>query len=305
MKDFDFATKKLMTPGPVPLPEMVKKVFSDYECHHRSKEFGEILLRVFSNLKTIFQTQQHCYLLAATGTGALEAGFLQCVSAEDKVLTINAGKFGERWGKIAKAYGISYEEISVEWGRSVDLNLVREKLKKENFKALAFQACETSTGSLLPVKELCEICQETQALSLVDGITALGAVELPMDQWNMDVVVGGSQKAFMLPTGLSFVSLSQKAEQISSDIPSYYFNLKEEKKANLDGKTRYSSLTQFVLALDVVLDEIINKVGFENHLKSIREKADFFRSEVNLELFPDVPSPSLSCLKMPALKGAK
>ncbi len=289
-----------MTPGPVPMPEAVKQSLARYECHHRTPEFAEILERVFVNLKPVFQTKQHCYMLAATGTGGLEAAMVNTLSTQKKSLFINAGKFGERWGKLAKAYGLPFDEIVVPWGEDIPLDKVREKLQAYDYQALGFQACETSTGALLPVRDLAQICQETDTLSVVDGITALGAVSLPMDDWGLDVVVGGSQKAFMLPTGMTFLSLSEKAEQEQSDIPSYYFNLAAEKKANQEGKTRYSTPTHFVIALDIVLDDILNRVGFAEHLKGIAEKAQVFRDNVSLPLFPKTASASLSCLSVPA-----
>ncbi|MCB0378989.1 MAG: alanine--glyoxylate aminotransferase family protein [Bdellovibrionales bacterium] len=297
--DHRFANKKLMTPGPVSLPDSVKYSLGHSECHHRTKEFEEVLARVFQNLKSVFQTQQHCYMLSSTGTGAMEAALVHCLSPGDKLLTINAGKFGERWGKIAKAYGFQCDDLDFPWGESLDLNKVEEALQK-GYKALAFQACETSTGSLLPSKDLAALANQYSALSICDGITALGAVDLPMDDWGLDVVVGGSQKAFMLPTGMSFISLSQKAEAVQSSTPKYYWDLLAEKKSNLSGQTRWSTPNHFVLALDIVLDYVLNEVGLKKHLQSIIDRAEFFRSQVKLELYPQNPSPSLSCLKTPA-----
>ena len=293
-----FAGKKLLAPGPVPLPDFVKDSFSQIECHHRSSEFQAILMRVFSQLKSVFQTQSHCYMLSATGTGGLEAAMVNCMRRDRKALFINAGKFGERWGKIAKAYGVPFDELVFEWGEDIDLNLVEDKLRSHDYQGLAWQACETSSGALLPSHELSRLAQRYSAISLVDGITALGATELPMDEWGIDVVVGGSQKAFMLPTGMAFLATSEKAEACQSDIPSYYFDLEAEKKANLTGKTRYSTLNHFVVALDFVLKDILQK-GLTSHLAGIAELAEHFRNEVSLELFPKTASPSLSCLKVP------
>ena len=293
-----FFQKKLMTPGPVSLPKKVRQVFSQLECHHRTAEFCTVLNRVFENLKKIFQTQQHCYLLTATGTGALEASLVNSLTSEDRLLFISAGKFGQRWGEIASAYGFGYKELKMPWGGDIDLQRVVDELKTGFYRACAFQACETSTGALLPVEKLCKICDQYNVLSIVDGITALGAVNLPMDEWGIDVLVGGSQKAFMLPTGLSFISLSKKIEEIKPDKPRYYFNLEAEKKANLQGKTRYSTPTHFVLALDRVLNDIFDK-GLEKHFNGINIRAKIFRSHVKLDLYPKNPSPSLSCLRVP------
>ena len=119
-----------MAPGPVPMPEAVRNSFTELECHHRTKEFGEILQRVFQNLKQVFQTEQHCFMLASTGTGGLEAAMVNTAQKDKKSLFINAGKFGERWGKIAKAYGLGFDELMFEWGRDIDLNKVEDALKK-------------------------------------------------------------------------------------------------------------------------------------------------------------------------------
>ena len=276
----------------------MKSSFVDFECHHRSSEFGEILSRVFKNLPQVFQTHNHAYLLSSTGSGGLEAIMVNCLVQNKKALFINAGKFGERWGKIAEAFGIAFDEIKVEWGEDVDLSLVDEKLSNGNYQALAWQASETSTGALLPTEELAALCKKHNCLSLVDAITALGAVDLPMDEWGIDAMVGGSQKAFMLPTGMAFLSLSERAEKINSRIPSYYFDLKAEKKANLKGKTRFSTPAPFVIGLDQILQDVLAK-GLNKHISDIAKKADLFRKECGLPLFPKTPSPSLSCLKLP------
>ena len=294
---YEFAKKTLMTPGPVPLPEYVKKSFAELECHHRSAEFGEILTRVFENLKPVFQTQEHCFLLPCTGTGAMEAAFVNTLNFGDSILTINAGKFGERWGKIGKAFGMKVKELSFPWGKDIDLDLVKKEIESGSYRALAFQACETSTGALLPTKELCEMTKGTPMINIVDGITALGAVNIPMDDWGVDVLVGGSQKAFMLPTGMAFLSLSKKAQGKTSSLPKYYWDLEAERKANEGGKTRYSTPSHFVIALDMVLCDIIG-TGVDKYLQQISDKADFFREKVNLDLFPETPSPSLSCLSV-------
>lgn len=302
---YEFAQKKLMTPGPVPLPDYVKQSFVKYECHHRSKEFSEILSRVFENLKKVFQTEEHCYLLPCTGTGAMEASIVNCLNFGDSILTINSGKFGERWGKIGAAFGLKVKELSFPWGEKVDFDLIRKEFNSGNYKAIAMQACETSTGALLSVEEMAKITAGTEAILIVDGITALGVVDIPMDEWGVDILIGGSQKAFMLPTGMAFLSLSKKAEAKKSSLPKYYWDLSAEKKSNLGAKTRYSTPSHFVLALDMVLDEMINKVGIKKHFQEIIDKAEYFRSLVNLEMFPQIPSPSLTCLKVPEGKSAQ
>ncbi len=305
MKKYDFAKKKLMTPGPVPLPQYVRESLALYECHHRTNEFTEILMNTFTLLKKIFQTEEHCFLLSCTGTGAMEAALVNTLSTTSRLAYIDSGKFGERWGKMAKAYHIESDALAFPWGQDIDLNQVEKVLATGKYSALAFQACETSTGALLPTQELSQLCQKYNVLSIVDAITALGAVNIPMQSWGLDVLIAGSQKAFMLPTGMAFISLSKKAQGLESDLPKYYFNLAAEKKSNLEGSTRYSTPTHFIIALEMVLTEIIEKRGLQNHLKDIDDKANYFRSLLDLEQFPQTASPSLTCLKVPVGASAK
>ena len=182
--------------------------------------------------------------------------------------------------------------------------LAIEKLKSGDYQALAWQASETSTGALLPTKKLAELCQKYDALSIVDAITALAVVDIPFDEWGLDVMVGGSQKAFMLPAGMAFICLSAKADHADCDIKKYYFDLKAEKKANLSGSTRFSTPTTFVIGLDVVLDDMLINTGLKAHFKNIVDRAEYFRKNISLELFPKTPSPALSCLRVPEGRSA-
>ena len=295
---FSFADKILMTPGPVPLPAYVKQVFSDCDVHHRGGDFSQVLERCFSQLKKIFQTQEHCYILPATGTGAMEATLVNIARPGAKVLVIKAGKFGERWQKLAKAFELDVDVFLVEWGRDLDLGELEKKLSGDNYDILFTQACETSTGAMLPVEDIGKICQKLSTLLVVDGITALAAYSVPMDSWSIDALIGGSQKGFMLPTGVSFLSLSKKAQAAMTEkgFAKYYWDLAAEKVANQKGITRYSTPAHFVLALDLVLDEILEQRGLQNYFDLINRRAELFRSKVNLQLFPTTPSPSLSCL---------
>lgn len=299
------SSNRLMTPGPVPLPSFVKKSLSLTECHHRSKEFAEIFARVRTQIKQVFQTENHCYLLPATGSGGLEAAVVNSLKQSDKLLSINAGKFGARWGDIASAYRIECDELDFEWGKNIDLNRVEKSLASGKYQALSFQACETSTGALLPVRELAELCHRYNVLSIVDGITALGAIDIPVDAWNIDILIGGSQKAFMLPTGMSFLSCSAKVESVGSDVPKFYWDLAKEKTINLTNKTNFSTPTHMIVALDLVLHHILQEVGLKNHFKNILNRAEIFRQHVQLPLFPEVSSASLSCLKVPKTESAK
>lgn len=302
---YSFARKKLMTPGPVALPEYVKKSFHELEAHHRSKEFVVILMDVFAKLKQVFQTEQHCFLLSCTGTGAMEAALVNHLNFGENLLVINSGKFGERWMKMGEAFGLKVKNLEFPWGEEVDLNLIEQEIKSGQYKAVAVQACETSTGALLPIQKIGEMTKDTKTLLIVDGITALGAVNIPMDDWHIDVLIGGSQKAFMLPTGMAFLSQSEKAQNKKSSLPKFYWDLSAEKKSNLDGKTRFSTPAHFILALNMVLEEVVNQYGVQGYFNEIQKRAELFRKEIHLNLFPQVASPSLSCMSVPERLSAK
>lgn len=201
-----FEKLRIFAPGPTPVPEEVLAVLSRSPLHHRTKEFSQVLGNVREGLKYLFQTEQPVYVLAASGSGAMEATIVNLFSPGDEVLTINGGKFGERWGKIAARYGLEVRTIDVPWGQAVSTEAVAEALKAHpKIKGVLFQASETSTGAYHPVKEIAETVRaNSDALVIVDAITALGVVNLPMDEWKLDAIVSGSQKALMLPPAWLF-----------------------------------------------------------------------------------------------------
>ena len=227
----------LMTPGPVPLAPSVQAALQKPLLHHRTPEFESIFTRVLKLLPTIFQTQQHCCALTCTGTGVMEAALVNVFAPEQKVLVICAGKFGERWADMAEAYDLKTTRFTVEWGNDLNVKELESVLEKNKFSGLLLQACETSTGAQLPVQKISELANRIQPemLVCVDAITALGAYELPMDKFKLDVVIGGAQKALMSPTGLGLIGLSERAWQICNTtrtLPRYYFDLCEERKSN-------------------------------------------------------------------------
>lgn len=295
----------LMTPGPVPLPDWVLKELAQPVLHHRTQEFEAILDRVLKNLKKLFQTQQHCFVLASVGTGAMEAAILNTLQAGDTVLVIDAGKFGNRWLELARTYKLNPIHMQVPWGQDIDLQKIKEEISRTpHIKAVLCQACETSTGAQLPIQELAQLTKNTNALMIVDAITALGAFDVPMDSWGLDVVISGSQKALMLPTGLAVMSLSTKAWERAQKIASqqtYYFDLVEEKKANDRTQTRWSSAVTLICGLDAVLKYIEDR-GLKSHFADIAHRAEHFRklsSDFHLKVFPKTPSPSLTALELP------
>lgn len=225
--------------------------------HHRTQEFSDILDRTRKNLGWLFQTNQRAYVLASSGTGAMEATLVNLLAVGDEVVVINGGKFGERWTKLAQRYGLKVHELKVEWGEAIDPQVVTDTLKQHPAtRAVLMQASETSTGVYHPVKEVAEaVRKNSDALVCVDAITALGVCPLPMDEWGLDAVVSGSQKAFMLPPGLAFLALSERANQARkrANIPNFYFNLAEEDKVYDKAQTAWTPAVNLIVGLDMVL----------------------------------------------------
>jgi aspartate aminotransferase-like enzyme len=215
-----------MAPGPTPVPESVLLKMAMPIIHHRTKAFEAVVARVREGLKWLYQTKNEVLIFAASGTGAMEGAVVNLMRKADIALCINGGKFGERWGKICKAYGLVYDEIMVEWGKAVDLKVVEEKLKAKNYRAVFATASETSTGVYHPIKELGDLIRNrSDTAFVVDGITAVGVNNIPTDEWAIDVLVSGSQKALMLPPGLAFASVSEKAMRFTKEsaLPTFYF----------------------------------------------------------------------------------
>jgi aspartate aminotransferase-like enzyme len=301
-----FERLRIFAPGPTPVPEEVLSVMAKSPLHHRTKEFIAILDRVKAGLSFVFQTKQPSYVLSASGTGAMEACVVNLFSTNDKVLVINGGKFGERWLKLAKNYGLNVNELKVEWGNAAKPADVAAFLEKNpDTRGVLFQASETSTGVYHPVKEIADIVkQKSDALVVVDAITALGVSNLPMDAWGLDAVVSGSQKAFMLPPGLAFLSFSEKANAArkNSNLKKFYYNLDAEDKAALGGETAWTPAVSLVCGLDLVLQRM-QKNGLEPIFQYHEKLATATREAalaMNLELFAkESPSNALTAILVP------
>lgn len=302
----------LLAPGPVNLHPDVLKSLALPMIHHRTPQFDAILKRVLKKMKDIFQTAEDVYMLTSTGSGGMEALLVNVLSPGDKVIAIVSGKFGERWAEMAKTFGATVLTIEVPWGEAVSVAQVSELLKKNpDTRAVLCQACETSTAVAHPIEDLARITSHyADTLFLVDGITALGAYPLPMDAWGIDGIVAGSQKAFMLPTGMSFISFSKKAQKFfdKAQCPRFYFDVRKEKKANASGETFFSSNVAISRALDVVLD-IILRDGLDKHFATIHRRAEFtrvFGQQLGCTLYAKAPSDSVTALKVPShLDGQK
>jgi aspartate aminotransferase-like enzyme len=228
--------------------------------HHRAPVYEKILQEVREGLKYLFQTKKEVLIFASSGTGAMEGAVTNTLCAGDKALVVEGGKFGERWANICKAYGVKAQVYPVEWGRAIDPALIAQALKEDpSIKAVFTQATETSTGVLYPIKEISAIVsRHPGTILVVDAISHLGAAELPMDEWKLDIVVAGSQKAIMLPPGLAFAALSDKAWEFvgKSTLPKFYFDFKKELKNLTQNQSAYTPAVSLVMGLAESLKRI-------------------------------------------------
>lgn len=296
---------RLLAPGPVPLPKRVLKALAEPALHHRTPLFNHHLEFCFSELQKVFQTSQPVLIQTATGSGVMESAVVNTLSPEDEVLCIVGGKFGERWVQIAQSYGIKVHRFDVSWGEALELDQLEAKLKEQTqVKAVLFQACETSTGTLFPVQAISQLVDQIcpEALVIVDAITAMGCFHMPMEEWNLDVVVAGSQKAFMLPTGLGFIGVSEKALLASreSQCPKFYWDWSHELK-NYPQATRFSSANSLIRALSEVL-HLFSEVGMKTvyeRCQNLAETSRWAASELGLEVFSSSPSPSVTAIQLP------
>lgn len=297
---------RLFTPGPAPVPDEILLEMAGTLVHHRTPQFRRVLGYCFRELKNIFQTSGDVYILTASGTGAMEAAVVNTISPGDRCLVVDGGKFGERFGKIAIAFGAEVLDIRLERGRSVDPGEVGRVLGgTPGVKAVFLSLCETSTGAHNDPRPVAETIRRVSpgTLLVVDGISALGAVECRMDDWGIDVLVSGSQKALMLPPGLSFIALSPKAWEIAEKnrTPSFYFNLEAYRKSLLDEDTPWTPALTLVIGLARAL-KMISEEGIENVWKRHETLARATRAAglaLGLEPLAENPSSVLSAFRLP------
>ncbi len=295
----------LLAPGPTPVPEQALLAMARPMIHHRTPQFSQIFREAAELLKYVFQTKQDVLMLAASGTGAMEGSIVNLFSPGDEVIVVNGGKFGERWGKISEAYGLKAHWITVEWGKAVDPAVV-EKLLVANpgVKGVLVQASETSTCVAHPVKELAALTKDRNCLLIVDGITGVGVFDLPMDDWGIDVLVSGSQKAFMLPPGLAFVAMSEKAWKFAdtAKCPKFYFDYKKEKKNLANNTSAYTPAVSLITGLREAL-MLIKEEGIENTFKRHNRLARATRAAAGALgmklLAPDSPSDAATGVFVP------
>jgi aspartate aminotransferase-like enzyme len=296
----------LLAPGPTPVPPEVLLAMARPMIHHRAPEFAPIFGEVRDGLKWLFQTTNDVLILASSGTGGMEGSVSNFLSPGDKALVVNGGKFGERWGKLCKTFGVQVIEIKVEWGHAVNPQAVADALKKDpSIKAVFVQASETSTGVAHPTKALAEIVKPYDGTILVvDAITALGVFDIQTDAWGVDVVITGSQKALMLPPGLAFVSVSEKAWQMAEKAKNaaFYFNFKKERESQVKNQTAYTPAVSMILGLQEVLN-MLKAEGLENVFLRQSRLAHAMREgakAAGLSLFPkESPSDALTAICSP------
>ncbi|MCD6080507.1 MAG: alanine--glyoxylate aminotransferase family protein [Candidatus Omnitrophica bacterium] len=294
----------LLTPGPTPVPEDVLLSQARPIIHHRTGEFREVLKQVMVDLKYVFQTQNEVLIFASSGTGSMEAAVVNLAAKGVKFLTVAGGKFGERWKEICSSFGVDFVTLEVEWGKAVEPQDVEEILKSDkNIKVVLTTLCETSTGVVNDVRALAEVVKKYDAILVVDAISGLLADELRMDEWGIDVVVSGSQKGLMLPPGLGFISLSQRAWDIveKADVKAYYFDLKKARKSGVNYDTPYTPAVSLIMALKKAL-EMIKEEGIENIWARHAQLAGICRNAITslgLKLFATRPSNAVTSVSLP------
>ena len=294
----------LLSPGPTPIPDEVLSVASEAIIHHRTSEFSKILMEVVDGLKYVFQTKQDVYVLASSGTGAMEAAVVNLLCPGDKVITINGGKFGERWGHICRAYGANVHEIKLEWGEPFTKEQLEEELKANpDIKAVFSTLSETSSGSVYDIKGYGEVVSKTDAVLVVDGISGIGATPCPMDEWKVDVMVAGSQKSFMIPPGLAYIAFSEKAWNLveKSTLPKFYFDAKKYRKSLGKDTTPFTPAVSLIIQQKKALD-IIKSVTLEGLIEHHRILGEATRAGVKaigLELLSKIPGNIVTAVKVP------
>jgi aspartate aminotransferase-like enzyme len=295
----------LLAPGPTPVPPEVLTAMAMPMVHHRTPQFAAVLAEVQEGLRELFGTAREVLVLAASGTGAMEGAVTNLLSPGDEVVVVNGGKFGERWTKICQAYGVRVHEIVVEWGRAVAPQMVGTALDEyPAARAVFMQASETSTCVLHPVPAIAEITRRRDTLLVVDGITAVGVLDLPMDRLGIDVLVTGSQKALMLPPGLAFVALSDRAWAATerAKLPRFYFDFRRERKGVAERSTAWTPAISLIQGLRVALS-MMRAEGWANvHARHDRLARATRAAATGLGLrllAPESPSPAATAVMLP------
>lgn len=296
--------RRLFTPGPTTVPDRVLLKMAEPIIHHRSEEFGRMFATVNEGLKILFQTENEVLTLTSSGTGAMEAAVVNLLSKGDRALVVRGGKFGERWGELCETYGVHVTAIDVPWGEAVAPEMISEHLKADPaIKAVFATQSETSTGALNDIEAIGRVVRETDALLIVDAITGIGAHRMLPDTWGVDAVVTGSQKGLMLPPGLAFIALSERAWKAveRSDLPKYYLDLTKAKKSLSKDQNPYTPAVSLLVGLKAALDMILEE-GIENIWARHAKNAEATRAAVRamgLGIFAKNPSNVLTIVQLP------
>lgn len=296
----------LLAPGPTPVPSEVLLAMAMPIIHHRSPDFLPVLDSAKKGLQWLYQTKNDVLILCSTGTGGMVGAVNNFFNQGDKVLVINGGKFGERWTKICKNYGLDVDEVALEWGYAIKPEIIEEKLKKnKDIKGVFVQASETSTGVYHDIQGLASIVKGyDNTLLVVDAISALAAHDLRTDEWGIDIMVGGAQKGLMLPPGIAFVSVSEKAWEMAktSKLPRFYFDFKKERENLAKNQTNFTSPVTLIIGLNGSL-KMLQAEGLENVFKRHEKLATTTRKAVQtlgLELYAkESPSNAVTAIMTP------
>ncbi len=304
---------RLFTPGPTPLLPAAQTAMASFAMHHRTADFRALYSRVLAEMKDFIGTKNDVLVLASSGTGVMEGAVSNLTSPGDKVLVLSAGKFGERWRDLAKAFGCIVEVVNAPYGETFSLDEIRGKLTAD-VRAVYMQATESSTGARHDVEAVARLVRESggDALLMIDGITGLGTTRFDVDGWGMDVIIGGSQKALMIPPGLAYCAVSERAwkRMETAKSPRYYFDFRKERKAAAKGESAFTPATSLFAALGAALD-FIRQMG-NGHVAAGRialiENAELAAAmtragakALGLELFaPTCPAAALTAIQSPA-----
>jgi len=297
--------QRLLTPGPTPLlPEALHAMMGS-DIHHRTEDFRKVYKSVLGGLKEVMQTQNDVIVLVASGSGAMEASIQNCFSCGEEVLVCTAGKFGERWTSLTKAFGLKPTVIEEPYGSTVKPEQVAAALAANpNIRGVFVQASETSTGAAHDIEGMAKVIRQYDALFVIDAITGLGTMPLKIDEWGLHIVIGGSQKAFMIPPGLAFLSVSEKAWKRMDEAKNarFYFDLKRERKNAVNGESAWTPAVSLLLAMDEALKYIRN-LGMDNLIKNAQMLATATRAAataLGLELFSgNNPGSSVTAIRAP------
>ena len=304
---------RLFTPGPTPILPAAQTAMAAFSMHHRTAEFRALVTSVLSDMKAFIGTKNDVLVLASSGTGVMEGSVTNLTSPGDKVLVLTAGKFGERWRDLAKAFGCNVELVSAPYGETFSLNEIRAKLTPD-IRAVYVQATESSTGARHDIQGIAKLVREAgeDTLLVVDAITGLGTTHFDVDGWGIDVIIGGSQKALMIPPGLAYCAISERAwkRMETAKSPRYYFDFRKERKSAAKGETAYTPATSLFAALAAALD-FVREMGdgdvaqgreaLVNNAELAAQMTRAGAKALGLKLFsPSAPAAALTAIESPA-----